>query len=228
MKWELWVFGHFVIIRSLLKELANLQNWLGFVKSLDSSWNNGAFAAHFHSITFLFTLKQSVIISKSWQKSAAHAYRWCREAHWKCLLTLNFQPFKTFPVNEQPQSAYEFVFGVAEVFRAPQEKSEKLQSWRDRYSHNRRSCQEELMQFLSSLFSVSRALQLFLCLAWAKYQMTDVSVPAAQRGRVCDSCSCIWSCWWWWGYILYNAHEYLSQAQITLSLPERLVLSLKK
>lgn len=55
------------------------------------------------------------------------------------------------------------------------------------------------MQLLSFLFSVSCALQLLLCLAWAKFQMTDVSVPAAQRGRVCDSCSCMWSCGWWEG-----------------------------
>ncbi len=56
MKWELWVFGHFVIIRFPLKELANLQNWLGFAKSFDNFGNNGRFAAHFHCITFLFTL----------------------------------------------------------------------------------------------------------------------------------------------------------------------------
>lgn len=69
-----------------------------------------------------------------------------------------------------------------------------------RYSHNRRSCHKQLTQLTSSLFSVSCALQLFLSLAWAKYQMTDVSVPAAQRGHVCDSCSSIWSCGWWEGY----------------------------
>ena len=66
-------------------------------------------------------------------------------------------------------------------------------------SLSRRSCQKQLAQLLCSLFSVSCALQLFLCLAWAKHQMTDVSVPAVQRGRVCDSCSCIWSCGWWGG-----------------------------
>lgn len=47
MKWELWVFGHFVIIRFPLKELANLQNWLGS----DNFWNNGRFATHFQCIT---------------------------------------------------------------------------------------------------------------------------------------------------------------------------------
>lgn len=57
----------------------------------------------------------------------------------------------------------------------------KLKSYMDWYKHNMGGCQEQLTQLLSSLFSVSCAPQLFLCLAWAKYEMTDVSVPAAKR-----------------------------------------------
>lgn len=107
---------------------------------------------------------------------------------WKSEFTVKQMMEKEVPLHRLfPYHCADFTFGVAKECGPCRKRPKSPKS--PYYMHSRRSCQRS--QQLSPPRSLSCTLQLFLCLARAKYQMTDVSVPAAQRGQVCDSCPTI-------------------------------------
>lgn len=100
MQWELWVFGHFVIIRFPLKELANLQKWLGFARNpliiseiIDDLQH---ISTVFH---FLFTLKTNHNHFRKSNKFHSQ-YAHTDDAGKLTGTITHFHTFVTFPMNE--------------------------------------------------------------------------------------------------------------------------------
>lgn len=93
-EWELWVFGHFVIIRLPLKELAKFAKlaWLCKNPSIFPKIKNNL--QHiFAAPHFLFRLTTNHNhFRKSQQQSSTRAYRW----RCKALQTLHFHPSPNF------------------------------------------------------------------------------------------------------------------------------------